>query len=101
MAVVAAVVVRLILHTNVGDGTGFDGGSGVGNRRMPVDDSDFLFVATVNIGLLLLLLLHALNLELGFDGDDDDDSFEDPDSDPCAFPLPAFKGAARFFLVGC
>lgn len=57
--------------------------------------------------LLFLLLLHTLNLEvgLGFDAaaadDDDDDSFEDPDSAPCAFPLPAFNRATHFLQVGC
>lgn len=33
--------------------------------------------------------------------DDDDDSFEDPDSGPCAFPVPAFNGGHFFLLVGC
>ncbi|XVF04308.1 hypothetical protein REPUB_Repub05bG0071400 [Reevesia pubescens] len=61
------------------------------------------FLATL---LLLLLLLYDLNLELDFVdddvvADDDDDSFEDPDSGPCAFPVPAFNGGHLFLLVGC
>jgi hypothetical protein len=103
---VAALVVvsRLNLHTNVGDG---DIGRGYGSLALALalapddDDEEILFPVRENLGLLLLLLLllHTLNLELlvGFDGGDD--SFEDPDSGPCAFPLPAFNGAPHFFLV--
>lgn len=93
-----AVRSRLILHTNVGDG----GDIGPGNGRLlalalAVDDGDILFLVTENLGLLvLLLLLHTLDFDDGGDDDDDDDdSFEDPESGPFAFPLPAF------FLVVC
>lgn len=102
MGVAGLVVGSLVLHKNDGEVVGFDGGSGAGIGKLALADdaSDLLFVVKANLGLLLHLpLLHALNLELNFDADDD--SFEDPVSGPCAFPLPAFNGAAHFFLVGC
>ena len=65
-----------VVHTNTGFGFGF------------------------GFDLVLVLVLVG-----GFDGDDgnnDDDSLEDPDSVACAFPLPAFNGTAKnFILVGC
>lgn len=98
------VVVRvsLGLHTKPVDdfGSGIDGGI-AGNGKLGLgavddDDDDFLFVVMENLDdVLLLLLLSDLNLG------NNDDSLEDPDSVPCAFPLPAFNGTANFFLVGC
>lgn len=103
---VAVVIGSLILHINVGDDVGFDKDIGAGKERqvLAVDDGDVLFLVMKCIGLLLLLLLllHTLNLEPHFEADDDgddDDSFEDPDSGPFAFPLPAFDGAPHFSLV--
>lgn len=97
------VVVRvsLGLHTKPVDdfGSGIDGGI-AGNGKLGLgavdddDDDDFLFVVMENLDDVLLLLS---DLNLG----NNDDSFEDPDSVPCAFPLPAFNGTANFFLVGC
>ena len=94
------VVVRvsLGLHTKTVDdfGSGIDGGI-AGNGKLgldAVDGDDFLFVVMENLDGVVLLLS---DLNLG----NNDDSFEDPDSVPCAFPLPAFNGTANFFLVGC
>lgn len=96
------VVVRvsLGLHTKTVDdfGSGIDGGI-AGNGKLgldAVDGDDFLFVVMENLDGVLLLLLLLSGLNLG----NNDDSFEDPDSVPCAFPLPAFNGTANFFLVG-
>lgn len=93
------VVVRMSLglHTKTVDdfGSGIDGNGKLGLDAVD-DGDDFLFVVMENLdGVLLLLLLSDLNLG------NNDDSFEDPDSVPCAFPLPAFNGTANFFLVGC
>jgi hypothetical protein len=115
VVLVALPVSRLILHTNVGDGGDIVPGNGRWALALALalavddddDDGNILLLVRENLGLLLLLLLlvllHTLNLELGFDDgdDDDDDSFEDPDSGPCTFPLPAFNGEAHFFLVVC
>lgn len=97
------VVVRvsLGLHTKPVDdfGSGIDGGI-AGNGKLGLgavdddEDDDFLFVVMENLDDVLLLLS---DLNLG----NNDDSLEDPDSVPCAFPLPAFNGTANFFLVGC
>ncbi|KAF3960265.1 hypothetical protein CMV_015004 [Castanea mollissima] len=96
------VVVRvsLGLHTKTVDdfGPGIDGGI-AGNGKLGLgavddDDDDFLFVVMENLDGVVVLLS---DLNLG----NNDDSFEDPDSVPCAFPLPAFNGTANFFLVGC
>ena len=91
------VVVRvsLGLRTKTADdfGSGIDGGI-AGNGKLGLDGDDFLFVVMENLDGVVLLLS---DLNLG----NNDDSFEDPDSVPCAFPLPAFNGTANFFLVGC
>lgn len=52
---------------------------------------------------LLLVLLHSLRwmypdfVDFDKDDDEDSDSSEDPDSDPCAFLVPAFE-LEDFFL---
>lgn len=105
-----AVVVSLIFDGNVGFGLlGFVyfGDIVDGQERMLVDDADTLLEIgdRVLVFLLLRFLLHVLNLGLCFDVDDDDDdgdnddSFEDPDSGPSAFSVPAFNGG-HFSLVG-
>ncbi|XVE80046.1 hypothetical protein DITRI_Ditri14bG0107600 [Diplodiscus trichospermus] len=104
-------LVRPDLHTNVGLAVVVIG------FLADIDDGEKeSFPVGFLVALLLLrlrLLVYDLNLKLGFDFDaadvvvvvavvDDDDSFEDPDSGPCAFPVPAFNGGhLSFLLVGC
>lgn len=52
--------------------------------------------------VLVLLVMGGRPLLLRLPDDEDidcDNSSEDPDSDPCAFPLPAFDVLLHFFLV--
>lgn len=102
-----ADAVYLNLHTNgglvvvVAGFAGFESKDGSGREKLGA------FVENLGrlLRLLLLLLLpqlHALNSQLGFAAaaaDDSDDSFEDPDSGPFAFPLPAFNGQHFILLV--
>lgn len=94
--------------------SGLDGTVSVGDtddrqERVSVDLDDLVLV--VPLLLLLLLLLHVLNRVLCSGGaaadagvddedEDDDDSFEDPDSDPCAFSVPAFNGGHFYLKAG-
>lgn len=71
------------------------GGRGPGCGRAVVDDFEN---TAFESRLLPLLLLLVLNLKPDFAEDEDDDCFEDPESSPFGFPVPAFNGEV---LMGC
>lgn len=81
---------------------GFESTDGGGHEKLGAFVENLGRLLRLLLLLLLLPQLHALNSQLDFAAaadDDSDDSFEDPDSGPLAFPLPAFNGQHFILLV--